>query len=170
MTKAAWIGASLGSCLAAALLGCNPLVQRAREVETGFIGMEVRTLRRCLGDAPFFEINEDGSELWAYSAPLKEKQADIEITRAVGSGTANQRPRVEAGAPIERKPILTARDAEENKVPPGSCVYLFTLRDGAVSGYRSRGRNKQDMRADESCTVALQRCIPSAPARPSGSD
>jgi len=163
--QVARIGVSLGSCIIA-LIGCNPLLEQARRVETAFIGMDSRTLRRCLGDAPFFEIRDDGSELWAYSAPLKERVSDIEITRATGSGTANQRPRIEGGAPIIREPILTARDAEANQVPPGSCVYLFTVRDGTIGGYRARGRTRQDVRADEACTAALNRCVPADAGRP----
>ena len=165
MTKAG-ICTSLGSWLCVALLGCNPLVERARKVETAFIGMEDSALRRCLGDAPFFELREDGSELWAYTRPLNTKAADIEITRAFGSGTAHQRPRVEGADTIQRVPILTARDAQESQVPPGNCVYLFVVRDGTIGGYRARGRTMQDMRADESCTLELQRCVPSEPAPP----
>jgi hypothetical protein len=165
MAKLAWIRASLAMSLAvvssgAILLGCNPIGAEARRIETGFVGMEVRSLRRCMGEAHFYEIRDDGSELWAYTAPLNEDVADIEIARVTGRGTAHARPRVEGGSPVERESYETTSDVKEGKVPPGSCVYLFNLREGVVDGYRSRGRSHQDMNADASCTVALTRCVP----------
>jgi len=155
VVQPAWIGVCL-----AVLLGCNPVGKEALRIEKGFVGMSARSLRSCLGDAPYFEISDDGSELWAYSAPLAEDIADIEITRVSGRGTAFQRPRVENGSPIERETYETTRDVAKDEVRPGSCVYLFSVRDGAVGGYRSRGRSHQNMNADAACTVALQRCVP----------
>ncbi len=165
MGKASWIRASLVVSLGAAstgllLLGCNPVGAEARRIETGFVGMEARSLRRCMGEAHFYEIRDDGSELWAYTAPLAEDVADIEISRVTGRGTAHARPRVEGGSPIERESYETTREVTEGKVPRGSCVYLFNLREGVVDAYRARGRSHQDMNADASCTVGLTRCVP----------
>ena len=162
--RAGWGRIGLGIGAGVVLLGCNPVGTEARRIETGLVGMEARTLRRCMGEAHFYEIRDDGSELWAYTAPLSEDVADIEITRSVGRGTAHQRPRVESGTPIERKSFETTSDLEDGQVAPGSCVYLFNLRNGAVGAYRSRGRSHQDMNADASCTVALTRCVPAVAA------
>jgi hypothetical protein len=175
MAKLAWIRASLGLSslgisMGALLVGCNPVGAEARRIETGFVGMEARSLRRCLGEPHFYEIRDDGSELWAYSAPLNEDVADIEITRVTGRGTAHQRPRVEGGSPVERETYETTRELEKGKVPPGSCLYLFNLREGAVGAYRSRGRSHQDMNADASCTVAVARCVPVVAAGPASQD
>lgn len=175
MAKLAWIRTSLalGPLVlgTVALPGCNPVGTQARQVETGFMGMEVRTLRRCMGEAHFYEIRDDGSELWAYTAPLTEDVAQIEISRATGPGTTFQRPRVEAGSPVERSSYGTSNQFEEGQVPPGNCVYLFTLRDGAVGAYRSRGRSNQNMNADAVCSVALKRCVPAvAAAAPASQD
>jgi hypothetical protein len=155
-----WIRASLVISLGAAWLGCNPVGTESRRIEKGFFGMEARTLRRCMGDAHFYEVRDDGSELWAYTAPLNEDPDDVQITRVTGRGTAHARPRVEGGSPIERETFETAPDIEDGKVPPGSCMYLFNLRDGSVDAYRSRGRNYQNMNADALCTLALTRCVP----------
>ena len=171
MAKLDWIRASLGIALGVALLGCNPVGVEAQRIETGFVGMETRALRRCMGDAHFYEIRDDGSELWAYTAPLSEDVADIEIARTTGRGTAHQRPRVEGGSPIERKSYDTTGEIEEGKVAPGQCVYLFSVSEGAVGAYRARGRSHQDMNADAACTVALTRCVPTVAAtRPVSSD
>jgi hypothetical protein len=169
MAKLAWIRTSL-ALGALGLLGCNPVGTQAQRVETGFLGMEARTLVRCLGEAHSYEIRDDGSELWAYTAPLTEDADQVEISRSTGPGTAFQRPRVESGSPVERSTYETSNQLEEGRVPPGNCVYLFTLRDGAVGAYRSRGRSHQNMNADAVCSVALKRCVPAvaaaAPASP----
>ena len=170
MAKLAWIRASLAISLGALLLGCNPVGAEARRIETGFVGMEARSLRRCLGEPHFYEIKDDGSELWAYSAPLNEDIADIEITRVTGRGTAHQRPRVEGGNPIERESYETAPQIDKDKVRPGTCLYLFNLREGAIDAYRARGRSHQDMNADASCTVAVARCVPAVAAAPPSAD
>jgi hypothetical protein len=168
MAKLPWMRAALGSFWGITVLACNPVGDEALRIQTGFVGMDVRSLRRCMGDAHIYEVREDGSELWAYALPLQEDIADIEISRTTGRGTAHQRPRVENGSPIERETYETTREVEEGKIAPGTCVHLFTLRDGAVNGYRGRGRSRLDMNADATCTVALQRCVPTVAAQHNG--
>jgi len=145
--------------LTALLAACfGGVGQKAADIQTHLVGLDVQKLKRCMGDAHYFEIRPDGSELWAYRAKLAETPADIEIVRAFGRGTASQRPRVESGNPIERK--AHEKEVAKGSVPPGSCLYLFTLKEGSVDQYASRGRTSTNLNADAACTVAINRCVP----------
>ena len=142
------------------LSGCAGLGAQAERIDTELVKLDARSLRSCLGDAPYYEIREDGSEVWAYTSALTPVGQDIQITRSVGPGTAFQRPRVESGDPIERRTPDSAADEAAQSVKPGQCVHLFTVREGAVIRHQTRGRSYTNMNADAECTLALSRCVP----------
>lgn len=150
--------AFLAVLLCSACAGADANVAR---VQAGLIGLQARTLRTCLGDAPFFEIREDGSEIWGYAfnAP-SEQQGDIEFTRASGRGTAFQRPQVTRGAPTERDGGDNSAALESRKAGFGQCLHVFRVADGVVQSYTGRGRTVSGLNANTACTIALDRCVP----------
>jgi hypothetical protein len=145
------------------LLSCAS--QYEREIETRMVGQAARDVQRCLGAAEYFDRRGDGVELWAYSAPLSEPQDVVEIERTTGRGTDSQRPRIQRGRPLIGSGRLEASVGHGGPVRPGTCLFVFEMRNGAVHAFQTRGRSRSNMNSDEQCAALVERCLPESAER-----
>ncbi len=153
-------------CLLLSLLplACASIAPKAARVREEVIGLRASTLQTCLGEAPYFEVLEDGSELWGYTDRSPDRGQSIEVSRALGQGTRFQRPRVEAGILDEEADSATGSIAIDlENVPAGQCVFIFSIDAGQVRSLEVRGRARSGLNADAACTTLIDRCIPSLP-------
>lgn len=156
---AVWTALLLGPAVASG--GCTALTGDATRISEGLIGRDARAIRQCLGDAPYFEVNDDGSEVWAYTFATPEEGQNVEVSLASGQGTAYQRPLVETGSATERRNASeeTKRIAERS-VDRGRCLHVFRVADGTVQSYVGRGRSASGLNADSICISLLSPCVP----------
>jgi len=145
---------------AAAIFACSSLSPEAQRVARGFIGADVAVVRKCLGDALYLDIREDGSELWGFAFGTPEVGNDIAIRRVTGQATAYARPAIETGTPTERRNAGTgAERLLTDRIDAGQCLHIFAMVDGHVQSYVARGRNASGLNADSLCVSLLEPCI-----------
>jgi len=160
LTRSGAAAVVLASALTASCAGVSA---EAARIEGQLVGLRATTLRTCLGDAPYFEVRDDGSELWAYTDRVPTYDRSVEVSRAIGQGTAFQRPRVESGTPDEAAEGNTGSLAVDlATVARGQCLFIFGVDAGVVKNFESRGRSSSGLNADAICTTILDRCIPAA--------
>jgi hypothetical protein len=165
VAPAVWRGATRGvrptGVALLALAACVMLDPTAQRVVDCLVGLDARQLRVCLGDSPYRETRPDTSELWAYTFPAPGGGADIEISRAVGRGTAYARPTVDGGDPTERRnPGEGAKRVVDQTVEAGTCLHVSSVANNTIQSYRGRGRDAAGLNADSICIALLERRLP----------
>lgn len=124
--------------------GCASLPEQARDVRERMVGQPAVAVAACLGQAERFDRRDDGTEIWVYTGPLRVRR--------------NSPDTLPARDP-SRPPVRDARSLRA-QLPPGTCGFIFVMKEGAVRSFLATGRNALALNADDQCALVVERCAP----------
>lgn len=120
------------------LAGCQS--ERVEEVRSALIGLDARTLQRCLGEPRDMQIETEVEYITYFWELFFDEK---------GMRVLDPQERREALSPLSRIHATL-----------GYCQIVFEIRDRRISQVEARGQNGAGSRWNSGCLLRAKRCLP----------
>lgn len=147
--------------LAAVALSSHCVAARVAQLRADLLETSATELRSCMGAPSHIEIGEEGAERWAYLLPFPGRAGDLQISVPTGRGVPPLPPRVVGGEAVHddetvKDPGVRSRRLE--RAPRATCVLVFQVKEGRVTAFDVRGRDRENLNSDAVCALQARRC------------